>query len=134
MLHASAPDPSSLGIVLFAHGSRDPLWRVPIEAISAAVTAQAPGTPVACAYLELCEPGLPEACQSLISQGVTHIRVMPVFFGMGKHAREDLPLLMDDLRKTHANVDFSLLPAAGEYPELTQLLARLALGQRSESP
>ena len=32
----------SHGIVLFAHGSRDPLWHKPIEAVSARIAALAP--------------------------------------------------------------------------------------------
>ena len=40
-------------IVLFAHGSRDPLWHKPMEAVAAQIATQAPDTPVACAYLEL---------------------------------------------------------------------------------
>jgi sirohydrochlorin cobaltochelatase len=115
-------------IVLFAHGSRDPLWRAPIEAVAQAVRQQSPDTAVACAYLELCAPDLPQACQHLIDQGATQVRVLPVFFGMGKHAREDLPLLMTELRQQHPHTGFELLPAAGEHPALTQLLARMALG------
>jgi sirohydrochlorin cobaltochelatase len=124
----------SLGIVLFAHGSRDPLWRQPIEAIAAAVSEQSPCTPVACAYLELCTPNLADACKSLIDRGVSQLRVLPVFFGMGKHAREDLPLLLEELRNAHPSVTFSLLPAAGEHPLLTHLLARLALGTEGDMP
>ena len=37
------------GIILLAHGSRDPLWRVPIEAVAERIRASAPGTPVLCA-------------------------------------------------------------------------------------
>ena len=51
------------GIVLFAHGSRDPLWRAPIEAVRQHLEAQHPPaqqpTSVRCAYLELCTPSLP---------------------------------------------------------------------------
>ncbi|HEX5786321.1 MAG TPA: CbiX/SirB N-terminal domain-containing protein [Burkholderiaceae bacterium] len=115
-------------VVLFAHGSRDPLWRAPIEAVAQAVRQQSPGTAVACAYLELCPPDLPQACQALMNQGATTVRVLPVFFGMGKHAREDLPELMAALRQQHPGTHFELLPAAGEHPALTQLLAHMALG------
>jgi len=134
MTHTASHECETLGIVLFAHGSRDPLWRLPIEAIAATVSNQSPDTPVTCAYLELCAPSLPQACQTLIDQGVNHIRVMPVFFGMGKHAREDLPTLVLDLKSTYPHVAFSLLPAAGEHPLLTQLLARLALGTEQDTP
>ncbi len=116
-------------MVLFAHGSRDPLWRTPIEAVAAEVRRICPHTPVACAYLELCEPSLPDAVHTLIGQGVTHIRLLPVFFGMGKHAREDLPELAQALRSQNPGLSLTVLPAAGEHPALTTLLAQLALGQ-----
>lgn len=114
------------GIVLFAHGSRDPLWRLPIEAIAARIQADQPGVPVACAYLELCEPDLPSALNALVTAGAQRIRVLPVFFGMGKHAREDLPLLIEQWTAAHPLTPIDLLPPAGEHPALTALLAQLA--------
>ncbi len=115
------------GVILFAHGSRDPLWRGPIEAVAGQVQLMEPGVHVVCAYLELCEPDLPTAARQLIGQGVEHIRLLPLFFGMGKHAREDLPLLMDELQQTHPTIRFECLAAAGEDARLTALLARIAL-------
>ncbi len=116
-----------LAILIFAHGSRDPLWRAPVEAVAHAVRAQAPDAHVACAYLELCAPELPEAAAAAIAAGASEVRVLPLFFGIGKHAREDLPLLMTQLRQMHPGVAFKLLPTAGEQPRLTALLAELAL-------
>jgi len=116
-----------LGVIVFAHGSRDPLWRVPVEAVARHIAASDPGVPVSCAYLELCEPDLTQAAQQLVAQGVRRVRVLPLFFGMGKHAREDLPQLMQQLRQTHPEVQFEQLAAAGEDPRLTALLAHIAL-------
>ena len=39
-------------IILFAHGSRDVLWRRPIEAVANEMKQLSPDTQVACAYLE----------------------------------------------------------------------------------
>lgn len=114
-------------VVVFAHGSRDPLWRGPIEAVARAVQTRAPGTPVRCAYLELCEPSLPAAVADLVTQGATVVRVLPVFFGMGRHAREDLPGLLTDLAAQHPGVQLQVLPTVGEDPRVTHLLAQLAL-------
>ena len=116
-----------LSIIVFAHGSRDPLWRAPIEAVAAAIRLRNPQVHVACAYLELTEPDLPHAVDAAVAQGATEVRVLPLFFGMGRHAREDLPLLMAELPRSHPQVRFHLLPAAGEQQRLTQLLAELAL-------
>lgn len=117
-----------LGVIVFAHGSRDPLWHLPVEAVANVIRQRHVGTLVSCAYLELSTPDLPTAAAQLVTQGCTHVRVLPLFFGMGKHAREDLPQLMQDLEHTHPAVRFERLPAAGEDPRLTALLADIALG------
>ena len=115
------------GIVLFAHGSRDPQWRLPIEAVAQQIAERSPSTLVRCAYLELCLPSLPDAATDLIAAGAQKIKVFPLFLGVGKHAREDLPLLIQDIRTTHPNIMVELLPTAGENQRLIALMADLAM-------
>ncbi|MGJ7604208.1 sirohydrochlorin chelatase [Variovorax sp. LT1R20] len=115
------------GIVLLAHGSRDERWREPIEAVAARVLQDDPAARVVCAYMELATPDLHSAVAGLIAGGATAIRIVPLFLGMGKHAREDMPLQLDTLRKTWPQVDFSLARIVGEEPELVELLARIAV-------
>ena len=116
-----------LAVILFAHGSRDPLWRRPMEAVAVRMRADSPEVPVRCAYLELTAPDLPAAAAELLALGATAIRVVPVFLGTGKHAREDLPLVMDQLRADHPTVTWELRPAVGEDARLLDLIATLAL-------
>ena len=78
----SLPHPT--GVVLFAHGSRDPLWHRPIEAVA-------------------------------------------MFLGVGRHAREDLPALVHNLRVQYHLVPILLQDAVGEDPRMVQLLAQIAL-------
>ncbi len=118
--------PLSSGIALFAHGSRDPLWRAPMEAVRQRIEAQHPQLPVRCCYLELCAPSLQDAVQELAAQGVNHLTVVPMFLGTGKHAREDLPVLMDSLRSTYPGVQFQVQQAIGEDPRMTALMADIA--------
>ncbi|CAN7177739.1 CbiX/SirB N-terminal domain-containing protein [Variovorax sp. LjRoot290] len=118
---------AATGIVLFAHGSRDERWRAPVEAVARRVAALDPSARVACAYLELVAPDLRTAAAELIAGGAGAIRVVPLFLGMGKHLREDLPGLLDALRALHPGVVFSLAQAVGEEPEVIDLLARVAL-------
>ncbi len=113
-------------IILFAHGSRDPLWRVPLEAVAARIATQQPSRPVLCAYLELCTPSLADAAQQLTVQGATQVTVVPMFLGTGKHAREDLPLLVQDLRTAYPGVQFHVQTAIGEDPRMTALMANIA--------
>ena len=123
----SAPTPIPTGIILFAHGSRDAQWRLPIEAVAANIQARSPDTPVQCAYLELCAPTLPDAVTKLLIGGLHKVRVVPLFLGVGKHAREDLPLLIDQIRALHPEVQIELMPAVGENPGLIELMADIAL-------
>jgi sirohydrochlorin cobaltochelatase len=115
------------GTILFAHGSRDPLWRQPIEAVAQQMRASTPAYPVRCAYLELCTPDIFDSATELIACGVGTIIVVPLFLGMGKHTREDLPQLMAKLQSQHPAVRFVLKPAIGEEPRLIALLAQLAM-------
>ncbi len=114
-------------IVLFAHGSRDPLWHKPLQAVAAHMAASAPDTTVACAYLELSTPDLPTTAQTLIDAGVQAIAIVPMFLGVGKHAREDLPKLVQALRQQYPQTQFHLQPAVGEDPRLVHVLAEIAL-------
>lgn len=115
------------GIILFAHGSRDALWRLPIEAVAQRIQAVSPQTDVACAYLELTEPDLPTTAAMMIARSIQHIVIVPMFLGVGRHAREDLPVLVQQLQKNHPDVQFELRRAIGEEPLLTQAMANIAL-------
>ena len=115
------------GIVLFAHGSRDPLWRLPIEAVAKQIQALSPQTQVMCAFLELTTPDLPTCVKALSDSGLSHIAVVPMFLGIGKHAREDLPELMKQLEADYPHIQFDLRRAIGEEPSLTLAMAKIAL-------
>lgn len=114
-------------IILFAHGSRDPLWHKPIQAIEQRIIQRAPGTLVRCAYLELTEPDLPTVANTLIQEGATSLCVVPMFLGVGRHAREDLPKMIDLLQTEYPSVHITCQPTIGEQPRLLDLLAELAL-------
>lgn len=115
------------GIVLFAHGSRDAAWRLPIEAVAARIAQRAPGTPVRCAYLELCTPDLATVAAELVALGVDDLRVLPMFLGMGRHAREDLPTLVQELQQCNGRLRIEVLPPVGEHPRALDLFADLAV-------
>ena len=124
----TAPTPSApFSIILFAHGSRDPNWKLPIEAVAHRIRAHQPDVPVACAYLELTTPDLSTVAAQMIASGTLKIRIVPMFLGVGRHAREDLPVLVAQLEQDHPQVAFELQSAVGENPLLIDLMAQIAL-------
>ena len=120
-------NPGTEATILFGHGSRDPLWHKPMQAVAERVRAFDPQTLVRCAYLELTEPDLPTCAAELVAAGARRITIVPMFLGVGRHAREDLPVLLEQLRASHPQVSFELRAAVGEDPQVIDLLARIAL-------
>lgn len=127
IMNTTSPSPtaSPTAIVLIGHGSRDPLWRGPIEALATRVAQQAPEMAVSCAYLEWASPDVTQAVEALVAQGHACIRLMPLFFGMGKHAREDMPALVQALLERHPHLQLQVMPSAGEQSRVLDLLAEL---------
>lgn len=113
--------------ILFGHGSRDPAWRKPIDSVAERMLEIAPQSCVRCAFLELTEPDLASVTADLIATEVKHITIVPMFLGVGRHAREDLPVLVTELQLTYPTVRFILRPSLGEDPRVVEMLARLSL-------
>src|SRR6266850_674956 len=116
------------GIVLFAHGSRDPEWARPFQRMSEIVGRTAPHCVVRLAYLEIMRPSLEEAVAAL-AKSVKRIRVVPVFLGQGSHLKEDLPRLIAAVRGDYPGVEISLEPAIGEQPRIIEAIATLIAGR-----
>ena len=113
--------------ILFAHGSRDPLWRRPIDAVAQRMRELDPQRLVRCAYLELMQPDLASAVEELAGAGASAVTVVPMFLGVGRHARHDLPVLLAALAQSHPQIAITLQPAIGEDPRVLELMARVAL-------
>jgi sirohydrochlorin cobaltochelatase len=117
------------GILLFAHGARDPNWARPFERTRDALAARTDqGHPVAVclSFLEFMTPDLIEGGAQLVQQGCTQITVVPLFLGAGGHVRKDLPALMAQLKTQHPAIDWQLSQAVGETDTLVQALAQSA--------
>lgn len=123
--HPLTPALSQEAIVLFAHGSSDPSWAQPIEAIKTELSRLQPEKCVAIAYLERATPSLLEAATMLAQQGITRIRILPIFLGVGKHLKADLPILIAEFTEQHPHVSVDLLPALGEHPKFAPWVASL---------
>jgi sirohydrochlorin cobaltochelatase len=116
------------GLLLFAHGARDPAWARPFEEVARRIAAERPGLPVALAYLEFMAPDIEAAGDSLAAQGCRRIHIVPMFLGGGGHVRRDVPPLVERLRERYGDaVQWLLHPAIGEQDAVMQAMAEASL-------
>ena len=111
------------GIVLFAHGARDPEWARPFEAMRELVRASRPEYRIELAYLEAIAPTLEEAIAALVQEGALAVTVFPLFLAQGGHLKHDLPRMLEDIRAAHPRIPICLESAIGDSPELRQAIA-----------
>lgn len=111
------------GLILFAHGSRDPRWAEPFERLHGKLRAQRPDAEVRLAFLELMTPSLDDAVAELVALGSLDVTLVPVFLGQGGHLRRDLPLLADACRQKHPTLALRVSTAVGENDGVLQALA-----------
>lgn len=118
------------GIILFAHGSRDPLWRLPFEAILTNLRSRYEGR-VELAFLECMLPGLSDAVNDMALNNTSKIVVVPIFLAVGSHVRKDLPELIELSRLQHPNLEISVCEAIGEQSSIQLAIADFALSAMS---
>lgn len=117
---------SHTGILLFAHGARDPAWARPFEAVRDRLRCAPGAAPIELAFLEFMTPDILAAGDSLANQGCTAVSVVPLFLGAGGHVRKDLPALLALLQQRYPHVAWNLTPAVGETELLINALADTA--------
>jgi sirohydrochlorin cobaltochelatase len=124
---------SDSALVLFAHGSRDPEWARPFEALRARLERRLPATAVMLAFLEQMQPNLPEAIGMLAGQGIERVTVLPLFMAQGSHLREELPRIVARACEDNPGVLVRTSAPVGEVECLLQALADWAVAEHERT-
>ncbi len=114
-------------LLLLAHGSRQPEWARPFEAVLAAVRASRPALQVELAYLESMQPSLAQALDAAGEAGCTQLHLVPLFLGAGGHLQRDIPQAVRDAQQRHPRLTVRVAAAAGDSPDIVSALAAYAL-------
>jgi sirohydrochlorin cobaltochelatase len=117
------------GLVLLAHGARDPRWAEPFERLRERVARAVPDAQVILAYLEFMSPDFDAAATALCAAGCHAITLVPIFLGQGGHVRKDLPLLLQSASARHPECKFRMADAAGEDDAILDAIAAYCLRQ-----
>jgi sirohydrochlorin cobaltochelatase len=122
------------GLILFAHGARDPAWAGPLKRLRERLRAAAPDTPAELAFLDIMTPDLPTAADRLIAGGCRSLVVVPIFFGQGGHVKQDLAALVGDVAARHPGVAIRSATAVGESDAVLDALAGYVLAAIRAEP
>jgi sirohydrochlorin cobaltochelatase len=123
-------------LILFAHGSSDPEWALPLQHIAAQLRqacASQPHLVVELAFLERMTPTLLDCMPALVAQGVRRVQIVPMFMAQGSHLKQDLPTRVAVLEAHYPEVRFELSTAIGEAAPVVNAIVQFALQQGSES-
>lgn len=112
-------------LVLLAHGSRNPGWREPFEAMLRDLRREAGEDRVYLAYMQLAEPLLADVVRDLVAGGIRAIRILPLLISTGNHVDKDIPAGVTALRKMHPDVKMEILPPIGSHPRFKTMLREL---------
>lgn len=118
--------PNTIGLIVFAHGSRVAAANEAVEAVAVEAARRAQIAVFRAAFLELAHPSLGEAVEQLAQQGVQRVLITPYFLTMGRHLTEDLPRLIDQIRPQHPELTLQASPPLDGHPELAAILAARA--------
>jgi sirohydrochlorin ferrochelatase len=114
-------------LILIAHGSRRQQSNDEVRDLTEVLRRQAGQTfdRVDCAFLELAEPGIPEAIDAAVAAGSKVVYVLPYFLNSGRHVAEDIPGIVGEKRRQYPDIELIQTPILGSAPGIVDLLLNL---------
>ncbi len=124
-------------LLVVAHGSRRAESNQEIIRLTEKVAALSADQfdCVECAFLELAEPLIPDAIQSLAGRGATSVLVVPYFLARGAHVASDIPEQVAIAQAAVPALEITVsdyFGAAAEVPEMIFQIASSAQGVESK--
>lgn len=121
-LMATSSLPYPLGILLIAHGSRNPLANQDLFDLADRMASERPDAIVEASFLELAEPDIATAGALCVERGAASVLMIPYFLSSGVHLVRDLSGARDALQQRFPRVPFVLGRALGPDPLLDELV------------
>jgi len=116
----------SQALLVVDHGSRRSQANQQLATIVQLLRELRPQQLIALAHMEIAAPNIPQAIESLISEGARELVVLPYFLSDGRHCREDIPRLVGEAIAAHGNMPWRIGRALGPHRRLAELLLEQA--------
>lgn len=109
-------------ILLLGHGSRAVGASEPMERLGEMLQRRHPDRAVRVCHMELAEPTLEETLERCALDGIRNVAVLPYFLHLGMHLREDIPAILETVRRRHPSLRVRLCPPLGFHEALLGIL------------
>ncbi|WP_367996861.1 CbiX/SirB N-terminal domain-containing protein [Haloferax volcanii] len=126
------PDPAldDDAVLLVGHGSRREESNEQVRTLAAKLESKL-SVPVDAAYIELAEPSIDDAIESMAPTCRT-MTVVPLSLFAASHVKNDVPLAVQRARATHDDTEFRFGSHLGIHPSLVDLLDERARAVESD--
>jgi sirohydrochlorin cobaltochelatase len=117
-----------IGVILFGHGARNPVWALPMEAIAKTMREQSDHR-IEVAFLEFLQPNLAAVCASMYESGLRTLQVKPVFLAGAGHLINDLPGILSEIKSNYPDLTILQMSPLGDRPEVINAIAKSFLSE-----
>lgn len=113
-------------LLLVAHGSRRAASNEEVHALARRLAEQGKDRfgHVQAAFLELCEPNIPEGVEQCLATDCNEVLVLPYFLAAGRHVVDDIPTEVARARIGEGKV--RILPHLGGADGMVEMLMLLS--------
>ncbi|MGB8930877.1 MAG: sirohydrochlorin chelatase, partial [Anaeromyxobacteraceae bacterium] len=107
-------------VLILGHGSRRPASNAQFEEVVARFRARSPALDVAHAYIELAEPLLASALETLAKRS-DRVTVLPLFLFAAGHVKRDVPEALAEAARRFPGVRFEVAAELGVDPQMVAI-------------
>lgn len=120
----------SRAILLVDHGSRRDDANAMLDALADAVRRRAGDVLVRTAHLEIAKPGIGDAVDAAVAEGVRELTLVPFFLSPGHHTQRDIPEQAKAATARHPGLRLSIAEPLGIDDKLVEVLLERAAAAR----
>ncbi|HET9400089.1 MAG TPA: CbiX/SirB N-terminal domain-containing protein [Candidatus Acidoferrales bacterium] len=113
-------------VVLFTAGNAESRLRKPFEDLAQELKNELGKDRVRLAYVNNATPSLAEVAEEAGNDGVTRLRILPLFLPPGGPLDREIPEQVSVIRGQIPQIKVELLPSVGDHPRMRMLLHALA--------
>jgi sirohydrochlorin cobaltochelatase len=129
------PTSSRPAVLLIGHGTRLAAGVAEFRTLADQLQQALPDRACLAGFLELVEPSVPEALESLWQQGHRRITALPALLLAAGHVKNDIPAILNDFQAGHPGLEIVFGADLGIHPRLMQIAReRIENGEREFGP